>query len=126
MIHDVCDVNGQMNHVWSKYAEIGDRSERADSLNKHFMASYMLKNNDSCNTATTTTATPLILFPKSLAHLSRFMCILELPGGHALLLGQSRVGKKSFTKLVHILGYSLNMVRALDSLLPLNLLLANE
>ncbi len=24
IIHDVCDANGQVNHVWSKYAEIGD------------------------------------------------------------------------------------------------------
>jgi putative ribosome biogenesis GTPase RsgA len=102
-------------------------SEWVDSLNKHFLASYMLKNNDSCSTATTTIATTLILFPEALAHLSRLMRILEQPGGHALLLGQSGVGKKSLTKLVvHVLGYSLNMVSALDSLLPLSFLLTNE
>jgi hypothetical protein len=105
IIHDVCDANGQVNHVWSKYAEIGDRSEWVDSLNKHFFTSYMLKNNDSCSTATTTIATLLILFPEALAHLSRLMRILEQPGGLALLSGQSGVGKKSLTKLVHILGY---------------------
>jgi putative ribosome biogenesis GTPase RsgA len=87
----------------------------------------MLKNNDSCSIATTTIATPLILFSEALAHLSRLMHILELHGGHALLLGQSGVGKKSLTKLVvHILGYSFNMVSALDFLLPLNFLLTNE